>query len=287
MKVRYFITGVITVVLTGMAAQSQTINTPAWLTWLGAGTNSYSCTSGTCNLTDELWFTSFTLSAGATLVNAGGNGPLIIRSTGACTIAGTVNGGGGPVSGTLGITGDGDFGGGGGGGGGGAAGNSGYHGQTTQVIYGIPISNGGAGGAGGGGAGGTGNSAQTNQYHSFIATGSSWPGGGALGGYGYGWNSSGGEAGTGGTPVIFICDSIDFTGTINANGGNGQNSSANGQGAGGGGGGGYVLLAAVTWTANTGTITTAGGTGGSCLSYANCGAGGSGGAGWSYTLTIH
>jgi hypothetical protein len=261
----------------------QSVLTPQWLAYLGSGANAYSCTSGTCNLTDELWFKSFNVSSGATVVNAGGNGPLIVRATGSCTIAGTINGAGGPVSGTLGITGVGDFGGAGGGGGGGAG--AGFHGQTTQVHQGGPVNSGGAGGAAGS-TGGTGVSVSPNQGQLFIATGSSWPGGGALGGYGYAWNSSGGQAGSGGTPVVFICGSINFTGAINVNGGAGQNSSRNGQGAGGGGGGGYVVLAAKTWTANTGIITFAGGAGGSCGGFTSCGSGGFGGNGWAYTLTI-
>ncbi|HEX3684867.1 MAG TPA: hypothetical protein VHU83_20180 [Bryobacteraceae bacterium] len=264
---------------------SQTVNTPPWLTWLGAGINPFTCTSGTCNLTDELWFTSFSVSLGATVLNAGGNGPLVIRSTGACTIAGTIDGSGGYVNtGNTGITGNGDFGGAGGGGGGGTG--AGTIGLTTVFVSGIPIANGGAAGTSGGGAGGSGLASATNQQHGFIAVGSPWPGGGARGGFGYGYSNGGGQAGAGGTPIIFICDSIDFTGTIKANGSNGQNAAANNTGGGGGGGGGYVLLAAKTFTANSGTINTSGGTGGSCGSYTNCGAGGNGGAGWSYSITI-
>lgn len=263
-----------------LRAQAQTtFLTPSWLKWLGNGTNAYSCTSGTCNLTDELWFTSFNVSLGATVVNAGGNGPLIIRSTGTCTIAGSVLGG--PSGGAEGITGQGDFGGGGGGGGGGVA--AGVAGKTTEVIPGIPIVNGGFGGSAGGGAGGTALSTAAGQYRMFMSNPGSWPGGGAMGGQG---GSGGAQGGQGGTPVIFVCNAINFTGTINASGGNGNNATANGTGAGGGGGGGYVVLAAVTFTANTGSINTAGGVGGSCAGHTTCGAGGNGGNGWTMSMTI-
>ena len=110
-----------------------------------------------------------------------------------------------------------------------------------------------------------------------------WPGGGGAGGAGSANSKSGGF---GGAPVIFVCDSINFTGTIDVSGGNGTNAPANGTGGGGGGGGRYVVLAAVTFIANTGTINTGGGTGGTCGAFTNCGAGGNGGNGWNYSLTI-
>ena len=94
-----------------LPAHAQTVLTPKFLRWLGDGSGSdYQCTTGTCNLTDEIWFRSFSVSAGATVVNAGGNGPLIIRSTGTCTIDGTISSNG--TSLTSGITGNGDSGGG-------------------------------------------------------------------------------------------------------------------------------------------------------------------------------
>lgn len=259
-------------------AQS-TFATPPWIKWLGNGAHSYSCTSGTCNLTDELWFTSINVSLGATLLNAGGNGPLIIRATGTCTIAGTVLGG--PSNGQEGITGFGDFGGGGGGGGGGVG--AGIAGRSTQVIQGQTIVSGGAGGAASGNTGATALSTTDSQYTILLSGGGSWPGGGGLGGQG---GSGGGAGGQGGTPIIFICNTINFTGTINTSGFNGANSPANGKGAGGGGGGGYVFLAANNFTANSGTINTAGGAGGSCAGNTNCGGGGNGGNGWTMSMVI-
>jgi hypothetical protein len=278
LKAKALVTSVLFCVCLRAQAQS-TFATPPWLKWLGNGQHSYSCTSGTCNLTDELWFTTFSVSLGATLLNAGGNGPLIIRATGACTIAGSVLGG--PSGGADGITGFGDFGGGGGGGGGGAA--AGIIGRSTQVIQGQVIASGGAAGPANGGTGGSALSPTQAQYNTFLSNGGSWPGGGALGGQG---GSAGGAGGQGGTPIIFVCNSISFTGTINASGENGGNSTANGKGAGGGGGGGYVVLAAKTFTANSGTIITTGGSGGSCEGHTQCGVGGTGGNGWTLTMTI-
>jgi hypothetical protein len=259
-------------------AEAQTVKTPQWMTWLGNGTTSYSCTSGKCNLTGDNRFTSFTLSAGATLINIA-DGPLIIRATGTCTIAGKVSGS--VNSGALGIGGNGDFGGGGGGGGGGTL--SGMSGKTTVVVPGIPLVNGGFGGSAGGGNGATGFTVYENQYHMLLSSGSSWPGGGAAGGQG---GSNGGAGGLAGTPVIFICNAIQFTGSIDVSGGNGANAPANDTGAGGGGGGGYAILAAVSYTSTSGTINVNGGVGGSCNGYTNCGSGGAGGGGFSVTMTI-
>src|ERR1035438_1097887 len=91
-------------------AQSQTILTPAWLRYLGDGSlGSFSCTSGTCVFGDEKWFSSFNVSAGATVVTTATNGPIIVRSTGDCTVAGTISNS--VNTGAGGITVNGDFGG--------------------------------------------------------------------------------------------------------------------------------------------------------------------------------
>ena len=261
------------------AVQAQSVQTPPWLSWLGNGTNNWSC-SGTCVINDEVWFASFTLPAGTQLLNIAGNGPIIIRATGTCTIAGTINTSPN-YPGQTGITGVGDFGGGGGGGGGGSS--AGSNGWTTQVIVGIPLVNGGRGGTSGGGNGGDGLSVTKNQWQMFVSNGSDWPGGGAPGGHGA---NGGGIGGQGGAPVILACGAINFTGTINVTGGNGANATGNNTGAGGGGGGGYVVMAAQTFTAQTGTILTSGGSGGSCGNFTNCGTGGKGGNGWSQYVTI-
>ncbi len=264
-------------------ASAQTVHTPQWLASLGNGTTAFSCTSGTCSLSGQQNVTSFTLSAGATLVNPA-NSPLIVRSTGTCTIAGTISGS--PAAGSVGSAGNGDFGGGGGGGGGGTV--AGTHGKNTSVDPGIPIVNGGFGGAAGGGAGGNAVSVNVGQYRMLLSSGSSWPGGGAAGspGGGTGPGLTGGGGGLAGTPVIFICQTIAFTGSINVSGGAGASAPAVNTGAGGGGGGGYVLFAAVAYASNTGTINVSGGPGGTCNGLGGCGAGGTGGSGFTKFFTI-
>ncbi len=265
---------------------AQNTVSPAWLSYLGDGSQgAYSCTSGTCTLGGENWVSSFTVSAGATLVTRSGNNTIIIRSTGACNVAGTISnsvntaGGGG-------ISVNGDFGGGGGGGGGGSVG--GTMGKISIANGGLPIVNSGNGGSSGGGNGGAGNTPYFTQYHSLISGGSFWPVGGSPGGQGggNGNGTAGGAGGNGGGPVILICNSINFTGRIDVSGGAGASAPANSTGGGGGGGAGYVIFAAETYTANTGTININGGAGGGCGSNGNCGTGGAGGGGWTYTETI-
>jgi hypothetical protein len=272
------ITVVLAVCCLCLPGQCQTVLTPEWLTWLGNGTSDYACTSGTCNLAGENWFRSFTVSSGAKVLNNAA-GPLIVYATGICTIDGTISGS--PNSGSPGIPGNGDFGGGGGGGGGGTLAGTG--GKTTVVVSGIPIVNGGPGGSAAGGAGHNAVSVVQGQYRMLLSSGSPWPGGGALGGQG---GSGGGAGGHGGTPVIFICHTIEFSGSIDVSGGNGRNAPADNTGAGGGGGGGYVLFSAVSYTQNAGTISMSGGVGGSCNGHLNCGGGGNGGNGFSISMTI-
>lgn len=263
----------------GISAVAQTGTTPPWLRWLGNGTNSYSCSSRTCLLGEEAWFTNFTVAPGATVVNPSGEGPIVVRATGTCSVHGTISNS--ALGGNFGISGRGDVGGGGGGGGGGTA--AGAWGSTTVVIQNIPIVNGGAGGDAGGQNGHNGRSTTINEWQMFISNGSDWPGGGGAGGTG---GSNGGKGGNGGGPVILVCNTIDFTGTIDVRGGPGANAPANNKGAGGGGGGGYVLFAAVSFTANKGAILTTGGAGGSCNGHTNCGLGGTGGNGWSASVKI-
>jgi hypothetical protein len=276
------------VALTGMIVvpfaincSAQTSNTPGWLRFLGTGSaGAYSCPSGTCVLGDEHWFSSFTVAAGATVVTTGGNGPIVVRSTGTCTVAGTLSDSPNSGAGTT-ITGGGDFGGSGGGGGGGT--NAGQTGFSSLADANLVINPGGSAGAASGGAGGSGTTPVQQQYRLLLGGGTFWPVGGGEGGQG---GSGGGAGGTGGGPIILICNAIDFTGTIDVSGGPGAASPGNNSGAGGGGGGGYVILSAVSYISNTGTINTSGGSGGSCGSYSGCGAGGEGGNGWSLALTI-
>jgi hypothetical protein len=274
------------VAATCLAAQAQGTLTPAWLSFVANGVGgSFSCTSGVCPLGDERWFTSFNVSAGATVVALSNNGPTIIRSPGTCNIAGAIsnsvntgNGGG--------VLNEGDFGGGGGGGGGGA--QAGKGGFLSTGPGNLPIVNSGAKGAANGGPGGNGGSTQTGQMHELLSGGSFWPIGGGTGGNGGGNGSgtAGGQGGNGGGAILIVCETINFTGTIDASGAAGSPAPADNTGAGGGGGGGWVILSAVNFTANTGTINVSGGPGGSCNGHLNCGAGGAGGSGFTYFQTI-
>jgi len=269
-----------------LPAQAQNIPTPTWLRYLANGSaGPYSCTSGTCPLGDERWFSSFSVSAGATVVSTANNGPFIIRSTGTCTVAGTISNSVNTAHGG-GVLNKGDVGGSGGGGGGGTqAGAAGLPGVADQQL---PVIISGTAGVAGGGTGGNGVSPTPSQYHTLVSSGTPWPVGGATGGAGggNGAGTAGGTGGNGGGPVILICNTINFTGTIDASGAPGKPAPANNTGAGGGGGGGYVILSAVSFTANTGTTKVSGGEGGSCGSFAGCGAGGNGGNGWVYFQNI-
>jgi hypothetical protein len=273
-------TGAVVLALSGIS-QSQATSTPGWLRFLGDGLGGeFSCSSGSCTIGDEHWFSSFTVAAGATAVTTGGNGPIVIRSTGTCTIAGTVSDSPNSGAGVT-ITGGGDFGGSGGGGGGGST--TGQSGFSTLADANLPINAGGAGGAAGGSNGGDGVTPVPQQYRLLLGGGTFWPVGGGMGGQGGG---NGGAGGTGGGPIIFVCQTINFTGTLDVSGGPGADSPGNSSGAGGGGGGGYVILSAVTYTANSGTVNKAGGAGGSCNSSTGCSGGGKGGDGWNVSITI-
>src|SRR6185437_6097257 len=99
---------------------------PSWLLWQGDGSGgAFSCTSGTCAMRGENWYNSVNIAAGATaFLSAPGSGtlfegPLTIRSTGTCTIAGTLSAS--PNASATGISGNAFGGGSGGGGGGGTA----------------------------------------------------------------------------------------------------------------------------------------------------------------------
>jgi hypothetical protein len=262
-------------------AQTSIGTTPGWLKNLGNGAGgAWSCTS-TCNITDEKWVASFNVAAGAVAYSKAGNSPITIRSTGPCTVAGTI--GNTPnIGGSVGITTYGDFGGGGGGGGGGATAH-GHSGYWTVGNGWVEIAGGGLGGAAPAATGGNGETPNVLQYRSLLSSGSFWPAGGSLGGVGGG--PGGGLPGNAGGPVILVCGSINFTGTIDVSGGPGRTNTAINGGAGGGGGAGYVILSTTTWIAKTGTINLNGGPGGVCT-FNGCGAGGNGGNGWSMAITI-
>jgi hypothetical protein len=266
--------------LNGKLATNGMFSAPPWLHYMGDGSEgAVSCSGGI--VSGEHWVSSFTVSVGNTCTVSQGSTGFIVRSTGACTIAGTlasVAGGNGLSSGIYGGSG-------GGAGGGTAAGGVGV--GSGNMASGNQLIAGGAAGASSGGAGSNGNpwSGVTTQYQNILLASVGGPSaiGGAHGGTG---GSTGGAFGLGGALIVLDCASINFTGSITSNGAAGANAPGNNTGAGGGGGGGIVILAAQTFTANTGSITTNGGAGGSCLSYTGCGAGGTGGAGGYKVFTI-
>lgn len=255
---------------------------PVWRYFGDGSEGAYSCPSGTCPLYGEHWYSSVNIAAGATVVQtSSAAGMLVIRSTGTCTIAGTVsvsaNTGGAAGSTVTGLAG-----GGGGGGGGGAAGGTAGSAMSFGAV--------GAAGASSGGAGGNGTQLVAQYVKVFLANGHAGMNSGAtsqLGGSkGGAGGSTGGAGGAGGGYVAIVCRAIDFTGTIDASGANGGNSTGNSVGSGGGGGGGLVVLSALSYPHNTGTINVAGGSGGSCGAFTTCGAGGNGATGNSAVLTI-
>lgn len=263
-----------------VASRGQTTKTPGWLRFLGDGSGGdFSCPP-TCTLGDEHWYSSFTVASGATLATTGANGPIVIRSTGTCTVAGTLSDSPNSGAGVT-ITGGGDFGGSGGGGGGGSA--PGSAGFSTLADANLTINAGGSAGSAGNGTGGDGISPIATQYRLLLGGGSFWPVGGGMGGQG---GNNGGAGGTGGGPIILVCNTIDFTGTIDVSGGPGMAAPASNTGGGGGGGGGYVILSALNYLNNSGTIKTTGGPGGTCGNNPPCGPGGAGGNGWNVSLTI-
>ena len=253
---------------------------PGWLRSLGDGSEgAYSC-SGMCTLNDEHWYSSVSVSAGAMVAISSNGDPLIIRSTGDCTIAGTISVSPNTDVGGAGFTSTAN-GGGTGGGGGLLSGTS-----SSANAY-----HAGAGGGSSGAAGSNGTSfpaAVSKMFYSsglpYLTTGTGVM---AIGGTGGGsGGSSGGVAGKGAQLLVLVCNSINFTGTLDASGGNGGKASGNNTGGGGGGGGGVVLMSAITYSANSGTVDVRGGTGGACGAFTGCGVGGSGGIGNFYTFTI-
>jgi hypothetical protein len=231
-------------------------------------------------------YTSISVSNGATLgfTNIPTNGTtVILRSQGACTIAGTVTANNGSAGGTGGSNGN------------GTAGSASSDILDTGTHF-------GAAGADGSTSNTTAGTlfdqttlgakavpyATTTTYF-YRRTFTMAPGGGGGGGASSaaGGTNVGGAGGRGGGSVVFECGGAwNFTGTINVGGTNGSNGSVSGSAcgaAGGGGGGGGMLLALYnTLTANSGTVTKTGGNGGSAGTPNGSGcasSGASGGAG--------
>jgi hypothetical protein len=247
---------------------------PPNLQFLGdSSEGAYTCTSGSCSIQyGEHWYSSFNISVGATVSGTGSpnNTPLIIRSPGTCTIAGTFSNDARNNASNWG-------GGGGGGGGGTAAGTAGFAAMGG--------SGGGIAGALSGGTGGTGTliagiSTQHLLVGSLLLTSTNVSPVMTFGGSGGGAGGTGGPVGGyGGGMIIMACEALNITGTISASGANGAPSTANNMGASGGGGGGVIILRSPNLT-NSGTVSVTGGTGGSCGTFTGCGRGGNGAAGW-------
>ena len=268
-------TGAPTIAVAGAdyLAPTSTVKTPAWLRFVGDGSGGAGNCSGILPV-GEYWYSSFTVVGGNTCTATGTNaGGLTIRSTGSCTIAGTLS-----AAGIVASSQAGDWGGSGGGGGYGAA--AGTAGVTT-LFNNTTFLTAAGGGASSGASGSAGATLALPRQNQFLGAGNAFTRGGSQGGAG---GSSGGAAGAGGGAITLVCASINFTGTINASGGTGGAGGVN-TGGGGGGGGGVVILSTPVWTANTGTINVAGGTGGA-IGTGTSGAGGNGGSGWSKMLTI-
>lgn len=233
-------------------------------------------------------YTSINVSNGATLTFSGGhaNGTIVVlKSQGAVTIAGTINGsalgalGGASVSGFS----------------SGATGNSGNSGNSFSIAFAGPNPGGGGPPNGTSGAGGALKTValQTSYFGNLLSALQlkyehlwSSAGGGSGGAF---FNSSGGSftsgvGGNAGLTLLIECGgALNAQGTINLSGGvGGLASVAGGQqsaGGGGGGAGGFFMCLYNVLTANTLTLNLAGGTGGNSVFTSNVSAAGGGGGG--------
>ena len=279
-------------VLTGNSHAQATLllnDAPAWM--------HYFCDSSEADPNGSLasiqgahCFPSFTVPAGTTLtisnlLSVAGTprdsprGALLAMVDGPCTILGTIDA-------SASNTGYGDGGGSGGGGGGASTATSGQRGFLSMVFGSASYVTVAAGGVGGTAAtAGTAGASPTSASQKWIwNTGYAFGvAGGSAGGPGGVGSGGAAIAGNGGGGVELICESIDFTGTIKVNGSAGANGTQGGGGAGGGGGG-VVMMAARSYTSNTGTIIANGGSGGT--GDTGAGAGGAGGPGWSKQFTL-
>jgi len=206
-------------------------------------------------------------------------GTLQALVNGPCTIAGEINA-------AANQTGVGNGGGSGGGGGGAATTTAGSAGGASNLFGNFRVAIAAQGGlAGPIATAGKMGSTPTSVTQRWIWNTANTLGvlGGGAGGNGGAGGGSGGIGGGGGGGVVLVCNSIDFTGSINASGGNGGAGTAGG-GGGGGGGGGVVILATPAYVANSGVTFVNAGTGGAAS--AGAGAGGPAGAGWSKFFTL-
>jgi hypothetical protein len=278
--------------LAQIAANAVPLNVPAWLTYLGNGSDG-SNTNANGNMNGEYYYTNFTVPYGNT-VTSGVTGAcggscfgLTIHATGTCTIAGTITNGG------YGASAPGRGGGTGGGSGGGSS--AGASGNSDSINYFVGLSGGSAGGSNGGNGGNGYQPLPTSWIRSYLNSNPSGDGVWAIGTPGQQGANSGGAAGTGGSPVTLICAAITgtdgtHTGIINTSGGAGSPPAGNSTGAGSGGGGAPVVLSSQAAVGTWPALYYAGGpgglvnvpyatwTGGSCTSPAKATLGASAGA---------
>ncbi|MGB7984875.1 MAG: hypothetical protein WCF54_06925 [Terracidiphilus sp.] len=260
-------------------------NTPLWLQYLGTGANgSYEYSStGSCTSSPTHCFTSCTSSAPCSVTSLGdiatsafmvdsgayvysnvtsSNG-LVIHSTGACTIAGTML-----LNGTKSTwpSSNKSIGGGtsGGSGGGTAAGTAGIASYPSWSISGLSLANGGSAGAASGGNGGNGASIPAGFQSGFTDGGAGGMEGLLLtGATGVQGGSTGGAGGYGGQGLVMMCNSIVGSGgVVDLSGAYGMPPSANSTGAGSGGGGGVGILSSQQTVSTWPAVYVAGGPGG-------------------------
>ena len=241
--------------------------------FLGTGADGVLTGSSTIDIGNERVlvknYSSINLSSGhiVNFSNSTSSGSIVIlKSTGACTIAGTINASSTGATGGAAHTNV-------------AAGNAGTDGKGL-----ITLTN-----------KGTEPTAGAAITLSYNATSSAellkYPdvfvgAGGAGGEVESNPVTTGSAGGNGAGALIFECNSWNFTGTINAVGSNGTTGAYAGSpslvSGGGGGGGGYVRVLYNTLTANSGTVNVGGGIGGNCSAVgASCSANAGGGGGGS------
>jgi hypothetical protein len=237
-------------------------NTPAWLTYLGDGSDGAN-TNASGLMSGDYYYTNFTVPYGSTV--SAGFGGLTIHATGTCTIAGQITANS-RISTAVGT-------GGGGGGGGGGGTSAGAAGNASNVaVNGLlqTVFSGGTGGTSSGGNGGNSSGAFTaNKPRAIVLSAGTLDGffiQGGVGGLGNGNSYSGTSSGSG-VSLTLICGSITGTdgthvGTIDASGQPGAPSTANNVGANGGGGGGVVLLSSQKAVTQWPNVYVAGGGGG-------------------------
>lgn len=260
---------------------------PLWLQNLGSGADgSYeysstgscstspthcvtSCTSGSpCSIyaLGEVYTTAFMVDSGAYVYSdaSKSGGGLVIHSTGACTIAGTMllNGVYSAWPNSNKGLGGGSSGGSGGGAAVGTTGIPGYVSISTGPTFGSLT--GGTAGTSSGGNGANGPSLSANYQRAFTNAGAGGLDGlfltGATGVQGGSTGGAGGEPGGG---VVMMCALVNGSGgMIDLSGAYGAPPAANSTGAGSGGGGGVAILSSQQTVSSWPTIYVAGGPGG-------------------------